>query len=170
MGSHYRVYVGPYLRCITRLREEKRTTYVCGSGDCSVRKSFLALPYGCAHCPKCGQSTERVTHTVEGQLRDDIDVYAVNEMTDEMVTPWAVDGGDEGVHLLVPNRSLFNRAYAYGEDDDMASGELVDDVPAKVVSETTEFMHACSKAIEAASEVYGSANVKVCWGVLGEWA
>lgn len=168
MGAHYNLYIGPFLRCSTKTEPYEKTINTCSDLECRLRRKMDAAPRA-NFCPKCGAPTEKVTFEVEGMMRDEIHSFALVEATDESLQTVNSEYAESGEHLFAPNLSQGDHITPAGWDHPTC-GVVLDDVPAAVVTGTTWFMSEFADEIAQAKDIYGMANVKVEWGVLGEYS
>lgn len=168
MGSHYRVHVGPYIRCNVQTSALTKKVNTCSNEECRLRRQAGSVGEDNKFCPKCGAPAEVITAEVEGQLRSDVDSYDVVEGTNERLYQWNGNYSEDGAHLFLPNNTKA-RGKTYGDDEDCSSGELVTDVPAQIDDDVAWLANAYAEEIALCKGLYGDENVNVCWGVLGGW-
>lgn len=167
MGSHYRVFVGPYVRCDVKTSPATREVNTCSDEDCRFRRQGGSIDKDASFCPKCGSPAELVTYEIEGRVRAEVSPGDVVEGGGGALTQFNAENAEDGVHLFVPNRHWPRKfVFECGGSD---VGEIIADVVSLSVEETAWFKETFDGAIAFCRQTYGSDKVQVRWGVLGEW-
>lgn len=163
MGSHHRIYVGPYVRCENKLGDVEVVKGVA----CPLPSCFsTVLDDKTKFCPACGTGVIPRKAVVKRKPVDSSDVCG--ELRERLC--------DFGAHLgdeALPNCDLFVANVAWHGQQSRDVDDLVGESRIKDSDPPTErvlFEMAFQKEIELLRKRYGDKNVEVRWGVLGTWS
>lgn len=162
MGSHHKIYVGPYVRC-----ENKPTgVEVTKGAACPLPSCFsTVLDDKTKFCPACGTGVIPRKAVVQRKLVDDGEVYEALRDRLSAFGMHAVEGF-ETFDAWVPNVAWHGQSRR-NLDDLVGESRILDSDPP---SERVHFEMAFKDEIARIRKAYGDKNVEVRWGVLGTWS
>lgn len=167
MSSSYRVYVGPYIKCNVGRTVPTKTIRTCSSDICDLVKKRKEFNEEQNFCHLCGSPAADLI--VQGNERDKISPWDVSEKTDERLAQYNGEyaSRNKGVHLYVPNRD-WPRPFIVERDGDLV-GEILP-VTGDTIAEETKWLEDHFAAdLKTVRSLYGKTQVKVLWGILGEY-
>lgn len=162
MNTHY-TYIGPYLRCESRLVPFTQSIMACTNTTCSRYGVVLRAPY----CPACG--TERKNHTRDVTV-DAVDRWRLSEHINEALSmptgdTYEVEAPDIPIHFWIPNRQGVGTDYSC--HDEIRIARITAE---RIASEATEFNTQYADVLPALYEAYGRDKVQLLWGVVHYYA
>lgn len=165
MSSSYYVHVGPYLYCTSGTKQRTEKRLVCSKStkhhqgaDVNVKQKF---------CPECASPTKIAEVKVPGKTnvvsRDDVE-----EAIGEALALFNSEYAEEGTDLYTPNEGRKAPREFQIDSDAYQCGEILSVTGDLVLQEIEWFSEAFKKEIAAVQKLYGTSNVSIRWGVLGE--
>jgi hypothetical protein len=166
VSSSFYLHVGPYLRCSASTKPRFEDQLVCSKvkkhhqgADVNVKKK---------HCPECGAPTKTVSVRVAGKdnvvSRDDVE-EAIGE---DSLSYFNSEYAEKGIDLYTANEDRKAPREFQVDSSEGPVGEIVEVDPDLIMQEIKWFSTAFAKEIAAIQKLYGTSNVSILWGVLGE--
>lgn len=176
MSAHYRVYVGPYLRCTTKTKPRTETITACAAKECPDHKRKKALAASFKFCPKCGGKTTRMRVETEGetaeiQIVDEEGYCALGDGLQPFGGEYAEHADPSTVTLVAGESALDDDRRMHGrvyENGCGHVGECLPVTPESIKTEIAWMSDYFAAEIEQARKLFGRTNVEVRWGVLAE--
>lgn len=162
MGSHHKIYVGPYIRCENKPTDVEITRGVA----CPLPSCFsTVLDDKAKFCPTCGTGVIPRKAVVKRRPVDEHEVY--EKLRDRMHAFGAHnDEGFETFDAWVSNVAWHGQP-SRDVDDLVGESRIKDSDPP---TERVLFEMAFKDEIAHIRKAYGDKNVEVRWGVLGTWS
>lgn len=170
MGMRHSLHIGPFIHCTTKTKPRTEEKIVCSldkkhaqGADVNAKKKF---------CPECAAPTKTITVEIEGKDNEVDYGDVVDAIGEDVLCEFNGEYADEGVVLYVGNQNRGKeRDYRVGGYDsecgEILTGNATD--MAKLIEKEVEHLSTSyAEEIAKLRTLYGSENVEVRWGALGE--
>jgi len=165
MGMHYTGFLGPYVRCGVLTHPSTKEIKVCSKRGCRFAKKSNPMDDANNFCPQCGSAAKTKEVKDKGQIVDVVDIYDVMMATDERLTEFNSEYGQEGIHLFVSNHI---KSLGIEISRDARCGEIKQYNGVDIDQELMAFRDRHERDLDILHEHYGEDRVEVCWGLIGE--
>jgi hypothetical protein len=169
MGMRHSLHIGPYIRCSTKTKARTEERLVC-SKQAEHAKDFDSKKF--KFCPVCGAEAKKVTVETGSKVNEVDYEDVVDAIGEDVLCEFNGEYADEGVVLYVGNQNRGKeRDYRAGGYDsecgEILTGNATD--MAKLIKKEIEHLSTSyAEEIAKLRTLYGSENVEVRWGALGE--
>lgn len=166
MSSSYYVHVGPYLHCTSGTKPRTEDRLVCSKN----KKHEQSSPFSTdkkKFCSECGAPTKVSKIRVSGK-ENVVNEEDVEDVIGESLAAFNREYSEDGLALYTPNESRKPPREFQIDSDEYQCGEILFVTGDLILQEIEWFSKAFKKEIAAIQKLYGTSNVSIRWGVLGE--
>lgn len=162
MGISYSTHVGPYVECLTEMKDTTQTIRTCSNPACKryEEQKWEKTNKFCTACGKPIQSRQtpiKTTAVDHGEIQEKIEEALYTVPGDEFYS-WM---GKNHTHLWLPNRA------SPGIYFDPLEGMQYRPIGADVIEkEVAEFSESYKKELAVLRKEYGTEQVAVKWGLI----
>lgn len=165
MSITYSTYVGPYVRCVITLVEQKSLYLGCANPACEYHRKRLTTKF----CQACGKLIESLTLV---EIVPSVDQWDVSEELDQKLSSPTGDEYDNWMRanltqLWLPNWRTPWRDGRLEEREDFA---LVPIATEQIANEVRAFQEFFATELAALVVQYGAGHVRMEWGVIQDYS